>query len=252
MTTENNFTATAETIKENVAKGTKWMQDANTKLIEMQKQQIKTVADMFNKKGSTSQFGGVNNFNNPFGESTKAISTILQKNMETFTDLMKTTLKPLTDLTKFADKDALTKEMKKQFETLNQQLADLAIVNQNNLDTVLKEFDTTTKTFTPLNAQYKKEIEKTIESSKETLQSIIDSYSNLTAPSMEANKETFEKMNEQIKTSVNANIKFWSDLLNNQTEAATVKTTPEKKADVVKITAAPTAKKQATANVNHN
>lgn len=250
MTTENNFAASAETIKENVAKGTKWMQDASAKLMEMQKQQIKTAADMFNKNNSTSQFGASANFNNPFGESTKAISTIFQKNMETFTELMKTSLKPVTDMSKFADKDAFAKEMKKQFETLNQQISDLTIVNQKNLDTVLKQFDTTSKTFTPLNEQYKKEIEKTIESSKETLQSITESYSEFAAPSMEANKETFEKMNEQIKTSINANIKFWSDLLNNQTAATAAKTAPEKKADVIKITAAPTNKKQSTANMN--
>lgn len=252
MTTENNFTATTETIKENVAKGTKWMQEASAKLIEIQKQQIKTAADMFNKNSSTSQFGGANNFNNPFGESAKAMTDLFQKNIETVTNLMKTTLKPVTDFSKFSDKDALTNEMKKQFETLNQQVSDLVLVNQTNLDTILKQFDTTTKTFTPLNEQYKKEIEKTVEASKETMQSIIDSYSNLAAPSMEANKETFEKMNEQIKTSINANVKFWSDLLNNQTAATSAKTSPEKKADVVKITAAPASKKQATANVNHN
>ncbi len=36
MTTETNFTATAETYKENVAKGMQWMQDTNAKLIETQ------------------------------------------------------------------------------------------------------------------------------------------------------------------------------------------------------------------------
>lgn len=252
MTTENNFTAATETLKENAAKATKWMQDANAKLMEIQKQQIKTVADFFNKNTSVSQFGAANKFNNPFGESTKAITDLFQKNMETVTNLLKTTLKPVTDFSKFSDKEALTNEMKKQFETLNQQVADLALVNQTNLDTILKQFDTTTKTFTPLNEQYKKEIEKTVEASKETMQSIIDSYSNLAAPSMEANKETFEKMNEQIKTSINANMKFWSDLLNNQTNATVAKPTTEKKADVVKIIAAPTTKKQATANVSHN
>ena len=77
MTTENNFTATAESFKENVTKGMKWMQDANAKLVETQKQQMKTITDMFNKTSATSQFGGLNNFNNPFGDSTKAITSLI-------------------------------------------------------------------------------------------------------------------------------------------------------------------------------
>lgn len=250
MTTENNFTATAETFKDNVTKSMKWMQDANAKLVETQKQQMKTVTDLFSKSSTGSQFG-VNNLNAPFGDSSKAINEIVQKNIETITNFMKTTLKPVTDLTKL-DKDALTNEAKKQFDTLTQQAADLAIVNQTNLDTVLKQIETTSKSFTPLNEQYKKEIEKAVESSKETLQTIVESYTTFAAPSMEANKETLDKLTEQLKSSVNANVKFWSDLMN-PTSATTTEKTAETKVDsnLLKISAT-TAKKQATANVNHN
>ncbi len=252
MKTENNFTATAETIKENLAKGTKWMQDASAKLIETQKQQMKTATDMFNKSLATSQVDGTNNLNNSFAAPTKAIADLFQKNIETVTNLLKTTLKPVTEFSKISDKESLTKEIEKQVESLNKQVADLTILNQTNLDKILKQSDTTTKSFTPLNEQFKKELEKAVASSKETMQTIVESYTAFAAPSMEANKETFEKLNEQIKTTINANIKFWSDLMN-PTATPTAKTT-ETKVDsgLLKISASANNKKHTTAHVNHN
>jgi len=174
-----------------------------------------------------------------------------KKNLDTLTNLLKTTLKPSTDFTKFSDKDSFTKEVNKQIETLNQQIADLTLVNQKNLDLILKQIETTTNSFNPLAEQFKKELEKTAESSKETIQTIVDSYSALTAPSMEANKENFDKINDQIKTAVQANIKFWSNLMN-QATTATESKVQETKADntALKITAAPANKKQAAATMN--
>jgi len=250
MTTENNFTTATETLKDNVAKGMQWMQDANAKFVETQKQQIKTATEMFNKSFTASQFKGTNNFNDTFGASSKALVDLVQKNIETATNLLKTTLKPVTEFTKFSDKDSFTKEINKQVETMNQQIADLTLTNQSNLDLILKQINSTTNSFNPLAEQFKKELEKTAESTKETMQTIVDSYSSFTAPSMEANKETFDKINEQIKSAVQANVKFWSNLTN-QAQATAAKT-QESKVDntALKIAAAPTNKKQTAATMN--
>ena len=244
MTTENNFTEIAETFKENIAKGMKWMQDTNEKLVEtQQQQQMKTATDVFTKFLETSQFDGSSNLNNSFGASGKAMAERIQKNIETATNLLQTTMKPITEFPKFSDKDVLTNEINKQVETLNKQVADLTIVNQINFDAILKQFETTAKSFTPLTEQFKKEIEKAVESSKETTQTIINSYSTFTAPFIEANKETFEKLNDQIKTGMNDNIKFWSDLMNPNTPS-TAKTN-EKKVDneLLKISSVAGSKK---------
>jgi hypothetical protein len=252
MKTENNFTETAETLKENVAKGIKWMQDANAKLVETQKQQMKTATDMFNKILATSQVDGTNNLNKSFAASSKAVADIVQKNIEATNNVLKTILKPVTELTKFSDKESLAKEMEKQVESLNKKIADLTILNQTNLDTLLKEFSSTTKSFTPLTEQFKKELEKVAATSKETMQTIVDSYTAFSAPSVEANKETIEKLNEQIKTSINANIKFWSDLINSATTTPSTAKTTETKVDseLLKISAGANNKKHTT--VHHN
>ena len=249
MTTENNFTTATETLKDNVAKGMQWMQDANAKFVETQKQQMKTATEMLNKSFSTSQVKGSNNFNDIFGSSSKTLVDLVQKNVETATNLLKITLKPVTEFSKFSDKDSFTKEMNKQVETMNQKIADLTLTNQANLDLILKQIDSTTNSFNPLAEQFKKELEKTAESTKETMQTIVDSYSSFTAPTMEANKETFDKMNEQIKSAFQTNVKFWSDLTNQATAAA--KTQESKVVDnALKITAAPTNKKQTATTMN--
>ncbi len=169
---------------------------------------------MFNKVFTPSQFSGTNNLNNPFDSTGKAAVEILQKNIESINNLLKITMEPITALVKFSDKDAFAKEIKKQTESLNKQVADLTVLNQTNFDTIVKQFETATKSFSPLTEQLKKELETASASSKETLQTIIDSYTAFAAPSIEANKETFEKLTEQIKTGISDNIKFWSDLMN--------------------------------------
>ncbi len=173
-----------------------------------------------------------------------ANSKLVETQMKTATDMFK---KVLT--TPQVDGASLTNEVKKQFETFNQQVADLAIVNQANLDTLLQQFETTAKSFTPINEQLKKEIENAVESSKETVQKIIDSSSSFTAPSAELTKETFEKLNDRIKIGIDANIKFWSDLMN-PTSSAKPKTTEttETKVDsgLFKMSANSTGKKSAT------
>lgn len=245
MKTETNFTEAAETFEGNVTKGMKWMQDATEKLVETTKQQMKTATDMFNNALSISKIDGTYDPGNSFGDSSKAMSELFQKNIESATNLLKAVLKPVTELPKFSDKEALSKEMQKQFEDLNKKVSDLTILNQTNLNTIIKQFETATKSFTPLTEKFKKELETAAISSKETMQSIIYSYSDFATPSTEANKEAFEKLNAQIKTSMNANIKFWSDLMNPITPS-TAKT-PEAKEDngLLKTSTGPDNKKYA-------
>jgi hypothetical protein len=252
MKTENNFTETAKTFQENVAKGMQWMQDANTKLVKTQQQQLQTATDMFNKVIATPQAGDANNLNNSFGVSNKAMAEQFQKNIETVGNWLKITLKPTTEFAKFANQETLTNEMKKQVESFNQQVADLTIVNQTNFDTILKQVETTTKSFTPLAEQYKKEMEAAVASSKEIMQTIVDTYTAFATPAVEANKETFEKLNEQIKTGINANIKFWSDLMN-VTAPSTAKVTETKiDSGLLKISVSANNKKHVLVNSNHD
>lgn len=252
MTTENTFAGTAETLKENVAKSIKWMQDTNAKMFETQKQQMQTVSEMFGKTFSTNPLNGNNAMNNAFGANGKAALDLFKKNMETATNIMKTTMQPVMDLPKFNDKDSFLKEMNKQIETLNQQLADLTIANQNNLNIILDQATATNKAFTPIADQFRAELEKTSELTKENIQKITESYSAFTAPNMEANRVTMENVTEQVKSAVKENVKFWTNLLSTVTAKATEATAEAaetvKPETVIKITAG--NKKQAAASMN--
>ncbi len=145
MTREMNFSETAKTFNENVAKGMKWMEETSSKLIETQQQQ-----------------------------------------------------------------------MNKQLDSFNEQVADLALVNQTNFDAIVNQFETATKSFEPLTEQFKKEMENTMGSSKEVIQTIIESYSPFSTSMKEANETSFGKWNDQIKSGTDLFTQFWSNLLNSQ------------------------------------
>ena len=74
MPTKNNISNPTETIKENLDKGVKWMQGANQKFVEAQKEQIKQATDMFNNKSFDNNLNSFNKFDNPFSDSIKGLS----------------------------------------------------------------------------------------------------------------------------------------------------------------------------------
>lgn len=67
------------------------------------------VTDMFNKALSTSQRDGTSYFKDS-GDSSKAMTELFQKNIESATNLLKTALKPVTGLPKFSEREALSKD----------------------------------------------------------------------------------------------------------------------------------------------
>lgn len=213
MKTENNFTDTAETIKENVTNDIKWMQNANAKLVETQKQQLKNATDAFNRVLTSAPMDATGKFNNTLGVSGKLMTEVLQKNIESYSNLLKTTMKPLSEYSKYLDGEILSKEVKKQVEQLNKQFNDLTVLNQTNFDIMFKQFEMATKSFVPLAEQLKKEINITGGSTRDAFQSIMDSYSAFSTPAMETGKNTFERLNEQMMANANANIRFWYDMM---------------------------------------
>ncbi len=247
MTTETKFREASETFNENVTNGIKWMQDTTNKLIETQKQQMKTATDMFNNMFAVNPSNSSNNFNNSFGVSSKAMMEIYQKNMESINNLLRTTGKPITEYVKFTDKETFSKEMDKQVESFFKQMKELTLLNQTNFNSIQKQVDSTTKSFTPLMEQFGKELENSAKSSMETLQTIMDANNDFATPSIEAGKEAFEKIKDQMKTNLDASIKFWSDLTKSTTSTITPVKTQDTKAEneFVKISPNTSNKKQA-------
>ena len=253
MKTENNFAASAETVKENFDKSVKWMQDANQKLVEQQKQQIKQLTDMLtNNSVNTDQFSNFtsfNNFDNPFAASTKSFTELYKKNTKAITDMFTTALKPVMDVTKmtnFTDKDVVTKNATQQFDELKSKIEDLTLLNQTNFDKLLKQYNSTVKSFSPLTEDFKNEVEKTMEAYKETFQNIQESYTAFFTPSTEPVTLVANNLNEQLKTTFKDNVKFWTELANKNTP--TNNNSVDVDAEVLKTTSK--NKKQSTASLN--
>lgn len=109
--------------------------------------------------------------------------------------------------------DTQQQQMEKQLESFSEQVADLTLVNQTNFDAVVKQLETAKKSFAPLTEQLKKEMEKAAVSSKETMQTIFESYAPAKDSFMELNEKTIEQLNDRMTTGMNFYTKFWSDLM---------------------------------------
>lgn len=245
----NDFTGASDSMKENMEKGVKWMQEANQKFVESQKQQIKQMTDMANKTPNSSEFSSFNKFDNPFADSTKAFTEMFKKNTKAITDMFGGAVKPvegMPNFSNFSDKESMSKDMSAQFDTLKTKIEDFTILNQGNVDKLLSEFDKTANTFTPLTEQAKHELEKAFESYKETFQGIAESYSAFAAPSAEPFNESINKMNEETKKFFKDNLSFLKNFSNEASPAKAKKAKVDSR--IIKTTGK--NKKQSAASMN--
>lgn len=212
MTTEK-FTEAAETFKKNVNDTMKWLQDTTSTIIETQNKQIKSASDIYNKAMNTA-FAGINkdNFNSSFGVSEK-VAEILQKNIDTISNMSKAALKTAMDFGKQAGSETFSKESTtKIIESYKKQVEEITAFNKKTFESLTAQFDATKTSSAELAEKFKKEFDATVAASKEKIQSIIDSYSKVAKPTVETNKELFNKLNDQMNANFNTNLKFWSDL----------------------------------------
>jgi DNA anti-recombination protein RmuC len=211
MTTDKTSSA-ADTFKENANNGIKWFQNANATFIETQNKQLKVANDIYNKMMHTAQSSGKPNMD--FGASGKTIMETMQKNIEKFSGISKEAMKTITDMGKKTDIDNVSKEAKQVFDVYNKQVEELTKLNQQSFDAIVKQFDTTKSSFSPITENFKKELDSIIDNSKESIQTTMNSYTQFAASSVEANKEVFDKFIGQMNDGITANIKAWKDLMN--------------------------------------
>ena len=188
MTTEK-FTDATETFKKNVSETMKWLQDTTATIIETQNKQMKSASDIYNKTMNTA-FAGINkdNFSSSFGVSEK-VAEILQKNIETITNMSKATMKTAMDFGKQATSETFSKDStSKIVESYKKQVEEITAFNKKSFESLTKQFDTTNTTTAEWTEKWKNEFETTVATSKEKIQSIVDSYTKLATPSFESKK----------------------------------------------------------------
>ncbi len=211
MTTDKTTSAVAETFKENVDKGIKWFQNANAAFIETQNKQIKVANELYNKAINSIQADGKANVD--FGVSGKTIIDEMQKNAETLSNISKAAMKKIAELGKQGDMGAVSKDVKEVFDVYNKQVEELTKLNQQSFDTIVKQFDITKSSFSPLTGNFKKELDANLDSSKQSIEAITKSYADFAVSAVEANKEILDKLIVQVNAGITANIKAWKDLL---------------------------------------
>jgi len=198
-------------IQESANNSIKLFQNANAAITETQNKQMKAASDIYNKMVNSIQGDG--KFDMDLGASGKSIMDTMQKNMENFSNISKSTLKTLTDLGKQADTESVSKDMKQIFDIYNKQVEELTKLNQQSFDALVKQFDASKSSFSPLTENFKKELDTVLDSSKETIQNTLNSYTKFVTSSVEANKEVFDKLVGQMNDGISANLKVWKDLM---------------------------------------
>ncbi len=208
------FTETAETFKKNVSDTMKWLQDTTATIIETQNKQMKSASEMYSKAINMTLEGmNKDNFNSSFGMS-ETMMEIFKKNIETISNMSKATMKTAMEFGKQTGADAFSKDkIATIVESYKKQVEEITALNKKSFDSITKQYDAAKASFAPMAEKFKKEFDATMGTSKAKIQEIIDSYSKITKPSIEANKEMFSKLNKQMGASVSDNLKLWSDFM---------------------------------------
>lgn len=251
MTTEK-FTTAAETFTKNVNDTMKWLQETTATILETQTKQIKSASEIYNKAVTASlENMNTNNFNSFWMPGT--VLEIMQKNIETISNLSKASMKSAWEFGKQTENTSSNEAISKIVDAYKKQVEEIAVFNKQSFETLNKQFADTT-TWTPWAEKFKKEFETSVETSKVKVKEIVDAYNKIASPSVDSNKELFNNLNKQITASVNENLKQWSEFTNAYTtKFADVKTPADffKTAETETATATATKKKTANAVANN-
>jgi hypothetical protein len=250
MTTEK-FTTAAETFTKNVNDTMKWLQETTATILETQSKQIKSASEIYNKAVTASWENiNTNNFNSFWMPGT--VFEIMQKNIETISNLSKASMKSAWEFGKQTETNSSKEAITKIVDAYKKQVEEIAVFNQQSFETLNKQFADTT-TWTPWAEKFKKEFETSVETSKVKVKEIVDAYNKIATPSVESNKELFNNLNKQITASVNENLKQWSEFTNAYTtKFADVKNPVDFFKATTAETTTTTATKKKTANAVAN
>lgn len=223
MSTKNHKEG-AEEMNKDVENAMKWFQDTTSAIMETQNKQMEFANDMYSQMVNN-YLGEIkmDSFDTSF-DLPKKMMDKMQKNTESFIETAKTGMKTFMDYSKQTDSMNFSKDiLKTMTENFNNQLDLITKVNKNSFDALSKQFNSSKTTFTPAFEKSKKEIEANFKKSKEAMQEIVDSYSKLKTPSIEANKKMLDDLNKNMNAMAQNNFKLWTELLNNYNPAESKK-----------------------------
>ncbi len=220
MKTEK-FQQSTEAFTENANIYMKWFQDYTSLMLEAQSKQTKFATELFNNDFTSSftNFGKGGNFGTDFGGSEK-ITAMIQKNMETLTKMSQENMTALTELNTEATSKLFSKEaIQKATETYTKQVEEITAFNKTALEAFTKQAELTNSYAKPLTENLKNQFEANFQQFNDTMKQFMGSFSNIAQPSFGSNTEVFSTVTEQMKTTVNNNMKLWSDLMSKTQEA---------------------------------
>lgn len=219
MTTKR-FTEGAETLNENVKTTMKWFQDATSAFMEVQNKQLKVANDLYSKT-LNDYLGKIKNenFNSSF-EAQKEMMEVLKKNAKDYINNSNAAIKKLLEFGKQKDSFLYSSDiLKKVSETFNEQMEKMTAVNKKYFDNFFKQFNTS-ESIKPSFDNLKTAFDINFNSSKKTMQEIVDSYAKQSPPTLEVNKKMLDDLNNNMTKMAENNFKLWSELLSNANKSS--------------------------------
>ena len=219
MTTKK-FTEGAETLNENVKTTMKWFQDATSAFMEVQNKQLKVANDLYSKTlNDYLDKIKKENFNSSF-DAPKEMMEVLKKNAKEYIDNSNAALKKLLEFGKQKDSFFYSSDiLNKVTETFNEQMEKMTAVNKKYFDNFFQQFNTS-ESIKPSFDNLKTAFDINFNSSKKTMQEIIDSYAKQNPPTLEVNKKMLDDLNTNMTKMAENNFKLWSELLSNSNNSS--------------------------------
>ncbi len=214
MKTEKT-TTTNGSVNANAVNSKKWFQESTELFMETQNKQMQFAQTLFNTMLNTSFANfGKEKFTTSFGTSEK-MTELFQKNIDTISKMMETTMKATTELSSQTNTFSFSKEMMDQAtEMFNKQSQMITSLNQSSFEAMQKQAELTKSFVMPFAENLKNEFEGSIQKFNDVLKETTSSFGNFSNPSFTSGQTMFTDLSKQMQTVFSNNMKSWSTMAN--------------------------------------
>jgi hypothetical protein len=226
---------TNELFRKQLENSMKMFQESATTVAQAYGKQAELIGNLYSRALETSlglNKGGVSNS----GQVAEKMNELMQKSMENFSHLSKTSMDTILEYGKKNGTGSFTKEkLDSIIKNYTEQAESISQMNKKYLESVNKQFSSVKDSISPLIEQVKKEVEHNLETSKESMASLSNTFGKNFEETSESSKTFMTELNTRMNTMITTNMKLWSDLFAaiEIKEAEPAKTAPIKAQTIV-------------------
>lgn len=198
---KTNSNRTSKITEETTQAANKWLSDSCSIMAHVYDKQFKSAMDFYNNLFQS--FSGASKNEN---EYSRYIPSFFSGN-ELLTSMMRT-------FSLYESNGNLLANLILQFEDMYKQTNDF---NKNLFTMFQEELDRKPNNITELSEKYTKAAEEYWKTTQNITNSLLDTYGKQLNSALELNKKIIAETNDQFRTALDGNKRFWSDIIKNGT-----------------------------------